>query len=118
MQAVGTHGSTQTYGPTGLRAYGPTGLRAMPSEGRHSRHSGAPGLDTISDDYGPAESCWRMDLAATAGVRATRMSLLWAGWSRWRSRAEATARCGTAESWPTRQSGAQHSELPRASQST
>ncbi len=43
---------------------GSTGLLAMPSEGRHSRHSGAYlpqllqlGLDTISDDYGPATTC-------------------------------------------------------------
>ncbi len=63
-----------------------TGLRAMPSEGRRSRHSGAylpllpqPGPDTISDDYGPATTFLRMDLAAAAGARATRMSLLWAG---------------------------------------
>jgi hypothetical protein len=47
---------------------GSTGLRAMPSEGRHSRHSGAstadnaPRLDTISDDYGPA-TCRSMDLS-------------------------------------------------------
>jgi hypothetical protein len=40
--------------------FGSTGLRAMPSEGRHSRHSGAhppllpsPGNATISGDYGP-----------------------------------------------------------------
>ncbi len=59
------------------------GLRAMPLERRRSRHSLAylpllppPGTD-ISDDYGPAGSCWRIDLAA-AGARATRMSLLWA----------------------------------------
>ncbi len=57
----------------------------MPSEGRHSKHSGAYlplpplGLDSISDDYGPAASCLRMDLAAAAGARATRMNLLWAG---------------------------------------
>ncbi len=40
----------------------------MPSEGLHSRHSGAyilqlpqQGLDTISDDYGLATTCRRMD---------------------------------------------------------
>jgi hypothetical protein len=54
----------------------------MPSEGRHSKHSGAstadnaPGLDTISDDYGQAATYQSMarDLAAAAGARATRMS--------------------------------------------
>ncbi len=51
----------------------------MPSEGRHSRHSGAstaenaPGLDTTSDYYGPAATCRSMDLAAAAGARATRI---------------------------------------------
>jgi hypothetical protein len=76
---------------------GSTGLRDMPSEGRHSTHSGIyllllspPGLDTISDDNGPAGSSRRMDLATAAGARATRMSLLWAGWSSWRTRAGAT----------------------------
>ena len=63
---------------------GSTGLRAMPSEGRHSRHSGASttataGLSTISDDYGPAAIRRSMDLAAAAGARATRMSRLRAG---------------------------------------
>ncbi len=54
----------------------------MPSEGRHSRHSGAsiadntPGLYTISDDYGPAATCRSMDLAATTGARATHMGRL------------------------------------------
>ncbi len=52
-----------------------------------------------------------MDLAAAAGAHATRMSLLWAGWSSWRTRAGATPRYGTddyanAGSGPTRQSGA------------
>ena len=53
-----------------------------------------------------------MDLAAAAGARATRMSLLWAGWSSWRTRAGATPRYrdgtddyATAGSGPTRQSG-------------
>ncbi len=41
--------------------------------------SRAPGLATVSDDYGPATTCRRMDLAAAAGARATRMSPLWAG---------------------------------------
>jgi hypothetical protein len=103
VRAVGTH-----YGPT--RIYGPTGHAIG---GTHSRHSGAyqpllppPGL---SDDYGPAASCRRIDLAAAAGARATRMSLLWAGWSSWRTRAGATPRYGTddyatAGSGPTRQS--------------
>ncbi len=50
---------------------GSTGLLAMPSEGWHT-----PGLDTNSDDYGPAATCRSMDLAATAGARATRMSIL------------------------------------------
>jgi hypothetical protein len=57
----------------------------MPSEGGHSGaylpQQPQPGLNTINDDYGPATSCRRMDLAAAAGARATRMSLLWAGWS-------------------------------------
>ncbi len=62
-----------------------------------------------------------MDLAAAAGARATRMSLLWAGWSSWRTRAGATPRYGTndyatAGSGPTRQSGARDSEFA-ASQS-
>ena len=35
-----------------------------------------PGLGTISDDYGPAAICRSMDLAAAAGARATRKSLL------------------------------------------
>jgi hypothetical protein len=95
----------------------------MPSEGRHSRHSGAylsllpqQGLDTISDDYGQAMSCRRMDLATAAGARATRMSLLWAGWSSWRTRAGATPCYGTddyatAGSGPTRQHGARDSEF-------
>ncbi len=52
-----------------------------------------------------------MDLAAAAGARATRMSLLWAGWGRGRTRAGVTL-CyrtdyyATAGSGPTRQSGA------------
>ncbi len=62
-----------------------------------------------------------MDLAAAAGARATRMSLLWAGLSSWRTRAGATPRYGpddyaTAGSGPTRQSGARDSEFT-ASQS-
>jgi hypothetical protein len=101
----------------------------MPSEGRHSRHSGAylpllppPGLDIISDDYGPAASCRRMDLDAAAGARATRMSLLWAGWSSWRTRAGATPCYGTDDyatvgSGPTLQSEARDSEIA-VSQST
>jgi hypothetical protein len=37
-----------------------------------------------------------MDLAAAAaGARAIRMSLLWVGWSSWRTRAGATPCCGT-----------------------
>ncbi len=74
VRVVGTH-----YGPT--RIYGPTGHAIE----RHSRHSGAstadnaPGLGTISDDYGPAATCRSLDLAAAAGARATRMSQLWAG---------------------------------------
>jgi hypothetical protein len=47
----------------------------------------SPEISTLSDDYGPAASCRRMDLAAAPGARATRMSLLWAGWSSWRTRA-------------------------------
>jgi hypothetical protein len=64
---------------------GSTGLRAMPSEGRRSRHSGAstadnaPGLGTISDDYGQAANCRSKDLAAAAGAHATRMSRVRAG---------------------------------------
>ena len=63
-----------------------------------------------------------MDLAAAAGARATRMSLLWAGWSSWWTRAGATPRYGTdgyatAGSGPTRQSGARDSEFA-ASHST
>ena len=61
-----------------------------------------------------------MHLAAAAGARATRMSVVWAGWSRWRTRAGATARYATddyatAGSVPTRQSGARDSELPQGS---
>jgi hypothetical protein len=98
----------------------------MRSEKRHSRHSGAYlpllsplGLYTISEDYGQAGSSLRMDLAATAGAHATRMSLLWAGRSSWWTKAGATPRYGpgtddyaTAGSGPTRQSGARDSELP------
>jgi hypothetical protein len=89
VRAIGTH-------------YGPTGLRAMPSEGRRSRHSGAylPQLpqqapDTISDDYGPATTCRRMDLAAAAGARATRMSPLCAGEAAGGRSTGATPRYGT-----------------------
>jgi hypothetical protein len=51
-----------------------------------------------------------MDLAAAAGARVTRMSLLWAGWSSGRTRAGATQRYGTddyatARSGPTLQFG-------------
>jgi hypothetical protein len=77
---------------------GSTGLPVMPSERQQSWHSGAylqqlqqPSLDTISDDYGPATSCRRLDIAAAARARATHMSLLWACWSSWRMRAGATA---------------------------
>jgi hypothetical protein len=61
-----------------------------------------------------------MDLAAAAGARATRMRLMWAGWSSRRTRAGATPRYGTddyasAGSGPTRQAGARESELPQAS---
>ncbi len=38
-----------------------------------------PDLGTTSDNYGPAATCWSMDLAATAGAQATRMSRLQAG---------------------------------------
>ncbi len=97
----------------------------MPLEGRHSRHSVAylpllppQGLDTISDDYVPAGSRQRMDIT-TAAV--TRMSLLWAGRSSWRTWAGATPCYGTddyatAGSGPTHQSGARDSKLSRASQ--
>ncbi len=59
-----------------------------------------------------------MDLAAAAGARETRMSVLWAGWSSWRTRAGATSRYGTddhatAGSGPTRQSGARDSQASR-----
>jgi hypothetical protein len=40
-----------------------------------------PGLGTNSDDYGPAATCRSMDLATTAGARATCMSRLWAGYA-------------------------------------
>ncbi len=97
----------------------------MPSEGRHSRQSGAyfpqlqqQGLNTISNNYGVATTCRRMYLAA-AEARATRMSLLWAGQSGWRTMAGATLSYGTddyttAGSRPTRQSEARDSdsELP------
>ncbi len=75
MRAVGTHYRLRS-----------TYLQDMPSEGRHSRHSVADlplllpqGPDTISDDYGPAASSRRIYLAAAAGARAIRMSLLCAG---------------------------------------
>ncbi len=110
------YGQTRIYGAS-------TGLQDMPSEGRHNRHSGAylplhppKGLDTISDDYGLAGSCRRMDIAAAAGARATRMSLLWPGWSSWRTSTGATPRDGTydyatAGSGPTRQSEARDYEI-------
>jgi hypothetical protein len=61
-----------------------------------------------------------MDLAASAGAHATRISLLWAGWSSWRMKNGAIPRYvtddyATAGSGPTRLSGARDSELPRAS---
>ncbi len=61
-----------------------------------------------------------MDLAATARARATRMSLLWAGWSSWRTWAGAYPRYGTddnatAGGGPTRKSEARDSELQQAS---
>ena len=60
-----------------------------------------------------------MDLtaAAAAGIRATRMSLLWAGWSCWRTWAGVTPRQAErtttrpSGSGPTRQSYALDSEL-------
>jgi hypothetical protein len=57
-----------------------------------------------------------MNLAAAAGARATRMSLLWAGWSSWRASAGATQRYGTDNyvttgSGLTRQPEARDSEL-------
>jgi hypothetical protein len=60
-----------------------------------------------------------MDLAAAAGARATRMSLLWAGQNSWRTRAGATPRYGTddhatAGSGPTRQSDERDSKMPQA----
>jgi hypothetical protein len=63
-----------------------------------------------------------MDLAAAASARATRISLLWACWISWRTRARATPRYGTDDyatvgSGPTRQSGARDSVFA-ASQST
>ncbi len=72
-----------------------------------------PGLGTISDDYGPAATCRSMDLAATAGARATRMSRLRAGdasGGRGPERRRATGPTtttgyATAGSGPTRQSG-------------
>ena len=80
---------------------GSTGLQAVPSEGKHSWHSGAhhppppssPGRVTLSDDYGPGRSSRRMDLAAAAaGDRVTRISLSRAGRSSWRTWAGAISR--------------------------
>jgi hypothetical protein len=64
-----------------------------------------------------------MDLASATGARATRMSLLWADWSSWLTRAGAIPRYGTddyATAWsvPTRQSETRDKELPTVSQST
>ncbi len=58
-----------------------------------------------------------MDLAAAADGRATRMSILLAGWSSWRTWTGVTPRYGvdnyaTAGSEPTRQSDAWDSEQP------
>ncbi len=71
-----------------------------------------PGLDTISDDYGPAAICRSMDLAAAAGARASRKSLLWAGDAdggrgpeRCRATGPTTTRPQGAGRGPTRQSG-------------
>ena len=86
-RAVGTHyGPTRIYRPMG-HAIGGTAQQALWSLPTAAIAGGPLGLDTISDDYGPATTCRRMDLAAAAGARATRLSLLWAeqladeGWS-------------------------------------
>ena len=59
-----------------------TGLQAMPSEGRHSWHSGAhlpllssPGRVTISDDYGPggAAGGWTSPPPPPASARLARV---------------------------------------------
>jgi hypothetical protein len=74
--AVGTHyGQTLIYWPTGHAIRG-TAQQALLELLLQITQ---PGLGTISDDYGPAATCWSMDLAAVAGARATRMSRLWAG---------------------------------------
>ncbi len=80
-----------------------------------------PGLDAVSDDYRPAGSSQRMDLATAAWASATHMGVLWAGWSSWLIRARATPYYwtddyATAGSGQTRQSEARDSELLRASQ--
>ncbi len=80
VRAVGTHyGPTRIYGPTG-HAIGGTAQQALLEL---LPQLPQPGLDTISDDYGPATTCrsmdLAMDLAAAAGARATRRSLSWAG---------------------------------------
>ena len=113
MQAVGTHyGPTRIYGPTG-HAIGGTAQQAL-------RSSSAAAFTAAPTHYQsplPARrSCPNMHLAAGGGgARVTRMSVVWAGWSRWRTRAGATARYGTddyatAGSGPTHQSGARDSE--------
>jgi hypothetical protein len=63
-----------------LRAYGPCHRRdGTAGNPELLQQIKQPGLDTASDDYGPAATCRSMDLAAAAGARATRMSQLWAG---------------------------------------
>jgi len=93
-RAVGTHyGPTRIYGPTG-HAIGGTAQQALREL---LPQLPLPGLSTISDDYGPAAICQSMDLAAAAGARATRMSLLRAGDAAgaWRTRTGATPCDGT-----------------------
>ncbi len=70
---VGTYyGQTRIYEPTG-HAVGGTAQHALIELLPQITQRG---LDTISDDYGPAETCQSMDLAAAARARVTRMSRL------------------------------------------
>jgi hypothetical protein len=75
-RAVGTqYGPTRIYWPTGhaIRGTAQQALRELLPQITQ------PGLGTTSDDYGSAATCRSMDLAASAGARATRMSRLWTG---------------------------------------